>query len=135
MGTVNLIHRVKAPDAKNPDGGFAPVSPENPLPVDGAVMLRRAGAFAGGYARIPPGATVGLGALGDYLHSLLVIPGTGSLGAVTLSDGTTSFTLWPGGPLTDHRPFRIDIGAYSRNGPWTVTTGNNVSVLAVGGFN
>jgi hypothetical protein len=134
MGTVNLIHQVKLPDAKNPEGGYMPVSPANPLPVDGSVVLARAGAFAGGYARIPPGATVGLGALGDYLHSILVIPGTNP-GAVTLSDGATSFTLWPGGPLTDHRPFRIDIGAYSRNGPWTVTTSNNVSVLAVGGFN
>lgn len=77
------------------------------------------------------------GAAGDYLDGLLVIPATASCGAVTLLDNATSITVFAGGgttALTSLIPFFVPIGAVSANGPWKVTTGANVSVVAVGDF-
>ncbi len=36
--------------------------------------------------------------------------------------------------LTDVRPFTVEIGTKSVNGAWKITTGANVSVMAMGDF-
>ena len=73
------------------------------------------------------------GAAGDYLHRLIcVVTGTGSL--VQLKDGSgTAFTVLPTA-IASVNTFVIPIGMKSTLGAWQVTTGANVTVVAVGAF-
>jgi hypothetical protein len=77
------------------------------------------------------------GAKGDYLSGLLVVPASTSPGAVSIKDGSGSaITVFAGG--TDSVvclvSFPVPLGLVSQNGAWKVTTGANVSVIAVGSF-
>lgn len=76
------------------------------------------------------------GAVGDFLAGLLVIPATTAPGAVTILDNAISITVFTGGAdsVGDLKPFPIPINAISVSGAWKVTTGANVSVLAIGTF-
>lgn len=77
------------------------------------------------------------GALGDWLGGVLVIPATTSPGAVSIKDGSNSaITVFTGGStsVSNLVPFFIPIGARSQVGKWQVTTGVNVSCVAVGNF-
>lgn len=77
------------------------------------------------------------GAAGDYLLGILIVPGTTSPGAVTIADGTGSdITIFTGGAssVSNLVPFMVPIGAESTSGAWTVTTGANVTAIAVGRF-
>lgn len=76
------------------------------------------------------------GAVKDIIYGLLVIPASTSPGNVLLLDGSTSITVFAGGAnsvLTLH-PFFIPLGLTSVSGPWKVTTGASVSVIASGVF-
>ena len=76
------------------------------------------------------------GAQGDYLQRLIIVPSSLSPGVVTILDNATSINVLPGGAssLTELKPITVEIGAYSVSGAWKVTTGANVSVIAVGTF-
>lgn len=77
------------------------------------------------------------GAAGDYVAGLLVIPAVVACGAVTLLDNATPISVFVGGGTTalpSCIPFFIPLGIKSVSGPWKVTTGANVSVVAVGNF-
>ena len=76
------------------------------------------------------------GGTGDYLRRLVIVPATTSPGNVLLLDGATSITVFTGGAssVTELRPIEIDMDMVSVNGAWKVTTGSNVSVIAVGDF-
>jgi hypothetical protein len=77
------------------------------------------------------------GAKGDRLAGLLVVPATTSPGAVSIKDGSDSaITVFTGGASSvgDLTPFFIPIGARSVTGAWAVTTGANVSCIAIGTF-
>ena len=76
------------------------------------------------------------GATGDFLGELIIIPATTSPGQVLLLDGAMSITIFVGGAtsVADLKPFSIKIGAVSKTGAWKITTGTNVSVMAVGRF-
>lgn len=76
------------------------------------------------------------GGTGDYLSGLLVTPATTSPGNVLLLDNAISITVFAGGAssVSNLVPFFIPIGAYSVSGAWKVTTGANVSVIAIGNF-
>lgn len=76
------------------------------------------------------------GGAGDYLRRLVIVPATTSPGNVLLLDGATSITVFTGGAssVTELRPIEIDMDTVSVNGAWKVTTGSNVSVIAVGDF-
>lgn len=78
------------------------------------------------------------GAAGDYLVGLLIVPATTAAGAVSVTDGTGSaITVFAGGgttALTTLIPFFVPLGMRSITGAWKVTTGANVSVIAVGKF-
>lgn len=78
----------------------------------------------------------GSGATGDHLASLLIVPATTSPGNVIILDDSTSITVFTGGAdsVADLKPIKIDLGMYSVSGAWSVTTGANVSVVAVGSF-
>ncbi len=74
---------------------------------------------------------------GDTLLGLLVVPATTSPGAITIKDGDGgAITVFTGGAssVSNLVPFMIPIGAKSTAGAWKVTTGANVSVLAIGDF-
>lgn len=76
------------------------------------------------------------GATGDKLSIVTIIPATTSPGAVTLLDNATSITLFTGGATSVQglAPINIFLYAKSKNGPWKITTGAAVSVIAVGTF-
>ena len=81
------------------------------------------------------------GALGDTLFNLTIVPATTSPGAVTLYDGSgsTGIILFTGGAtsVSDLKPFQVTIQAKATtvtNPGWYVSTGANVSVVAVGNF-
>jgi len=76
------------------------------------------------------------GAVGDYVAGLLVVPATVSPGLVTLLDNATSIPVFVGGTnsILSLHPFFIPLGMKSVSGAWKVTTGANVSVIAIGNF-
>ena len=81
------------------------------------------------------------GAVGDVLNGLLIIPGTTSPGAVSIKDATggTSITVFAGGAtsVASLTPFFVPLGARTTGTAtpgWFVTTGANVTVVAVGSF-
>ena len=80
-----------------------------------------------------------LGATGgtdDLINGILVIPATTSPGAITLKDGATAITVFTGGAtsVSNLVPFFIPLGIRSVSGAWSLTTGANVSAVAVGNF-
>jgi hypothetical protein len=76
------------------------------------------------------------GASGDLLVGLLIVPATTSPGNVIILDNATSITVFAGGAssLTELKPLWVPLGAKSVSGAWKITTGANVSVIAVGAF-
>lgn len=113
------------------DGSATPVSGANPLPITpGGSLYETVAASQTAQVLGPTGAT------GDYVNFLLVIPATTSPGNVLLLDNATSITVFAGGAssVSNLIPFPIPIMAKSVSGAWKVTTGSNVSVIAVGQF-
>lgn len=77
----------------------------------------------------------GVGAVGDILERLIIVPATTGAGTVSIKDGAGSgINVFVSGTLSDLSPKVITIGARSSSGGWKVTTGANVSVIAVGRF-
>jgi hypothetical protein len=78
------------------------------------------------------------GATGDYLAGVLIIPGTTAAGAVSVKDGAGSaISVFAGGGTTALSaliPFFVPLGIKSRAGAWKITTGANVTAIAVGNF-
>lgn len=77
------------------------------------------------------------GAAGDLLTSLLIVPATTSPGAVSIRDGAgAAIVVFAGGAnsVSTLHPFAAPLGALSAAGAWSVNTGANVSVVAVGNF-
>lgn len=76
------------------------------------------------------------GAVGDYIKRVIIVPATTSPGNVLLLDNATSITLFAGGAssVADLKPVVVDLEMFSVSGAWKVTTGANVSVIAVGVF-
>lgn len=76
------------------------------------------------------------GAVGDFIERLIIIPATTSPGAVSILDGSTSISIFPGGAssVATLTPIVVNLGIQSVNGAWSVTTGANVSVIGIGRF-
>jgi hypothetical protein len=77
------------------------------------------------------------GAKGDFIAGILVIPATVAGGVVTLIDGATSIPVYVGGAttaLTTVAPFYIPLNIFSASGAWSITTGANISCIAMGSF-
>jgi hypothetical protein len=76
------------------------------------------------------------GAAGDSILGILVIPATTSPGNVLLLDNATSITVFTGGAasVSNLVPFFIPLGINSVSGAWKITTGANVSCIAMGDF-
>jgi hypothetical protein len=77
------------------------------------------------------------GATGDVLQRLIIIPASTSPGNVLILDNATSITLFAGGAnsVTELKPIVVELGMKSVSGAWKITTGANVSCIAVGVFN
>lgn len=73
------------------------------------------------------------GAAGDYLSHIVIQPVTTGAGAVTVKDGASTIYLFTSGTLADLSPKTVPFGIFS-TGALSVTTGANVTVLAVGNF-
>lgn len=76
----------------------------------------------------------GTGAVGDYLHRLVVSINTVATATLTLLDGATSISLMTGAATLVPGALSIEIGALSANGAWKITTGAGCTVIAVGIF-
>lgn len=78
------------------------------------------------------------GAIGDSIARLVIVPATTSPGIVEIYDssGGTAIVLFAGGAtsVANIAPFAVPLGMISAAGGWYVTTGANVSVVAVGNF-
>ena len=79
----------------------------------------------------------GTGAAGDKLLALLITPTTTSPGAVSIKDGSLSYTVFAGGAssVTNLVPFLVpQFNIASVSSGWKITTGANVTVRAFGDF-
>ncbi len=77
-------------------------------------------------------ATDGSG-VGSFLKGLLIVPATTGAGTVSIKDGGGSaINVFVSGTLPSTASFFVPILAQSAAGPWSVTTGANVSVVATG---
>lgn len=76
----------------------------------------------------------GTGAVGDYLHRLIISNVTVATASVTLLDGATSIVIQTGGATLVAGVASIEINAASKNGAWSITTGAGATVIAVGDF-
>lgn len=76
------------------------------------------------------------GAAGDYISHIIVVPATTSPGQVLLLDNATSITIFTGGAssVSNLIPFVVALDMVSTSGAWKITTGADVSVIAVGDF-
>lgn len=80
----------------------------------------------------------GTGAVGDYIHRLICTVTTAATGNVVIVDGTgagiLTHTVLPANAGTGINVYNIEINAASTTGPWKITTGAGVEVMAVGIF-
>jgi hypothetical protein len=74
----------------------------------------------------------GTGAVGDYLHRLVVTVNTAATGTVSVLDGSTAVMAVPAN--TPIGVYSVEVNAASASGPWKVTTGAGAEVMAVGFF-
>lgn len=89
------------------------------------------------YEYVPPGATAQVlgtaGAMSDHLARLVVNVTTPATSSVSIQDGTdAAIVLVPA--TTPVGAYSIELGLKARIGPWKVTTGAGVSLIAVGQF-
>lgn len=106
------------------------LSPTAEFNVDAGVEYETVAASVTAQVLGPTGAT------GDYLGGLLIIPTTTSPGSVTILDGATAIVVFNGGAssIGSLIPFAVPLGLVSLLGAWSITTGANVAVLAMGNF-
>lgn len=76
----------------------------------------------------------GTGAIGDYLDKIICTVSTAATSSVAVLDNSTSHTILPNNVGGGLGVYVIPMGAISRNGPWKITTGAGVEVLALGIF-
>jgi hypothetical protein len=78
----------------------------------------------------------GAGATGDRLAGIIINPATTSPGTVVIKDGSTTIYTFTGGAssVTGLSSIVVGLGIKSVSGAFKITTGANVSVVAVGDF-
>jgi hypothetical protein len=74
----------------------------------------------------------GTGAIGDYLHRVIVVVNTAATSTVTILDNATTVFTMPA--VTPVGVYSLEVNAVSASGSWRVTTGAGVTVAAVGIF-
>jgi hypothetical protein len=76
----------------------------------------------------------GTGAIGDYVHRLIISNVTAASASVTLTDGSTGIVLQTAAATIVLGVASIEVNARSSTGPWKITTGAGSTVVAVGIF-
>lgn len=76
----------------------------------------------------------GTGAVGDYLHRLIISNVTVATAGVTLLDGATSIVIQTGAAGDVAGIQSIEMNMASASGPWKITTGAGCTVIGVGIF-
>lgn len=92
------------------------------------------GGFRTDYKAIAASQTdVSFGAAQDVLERLIIVPASTTPGTVSIKDGSggSSITVFAGGTVGDISPIVVHLGVRAKNN-WLITTGANVSVIAVG---
>jgi len=74
------------------------------------------------------------GAVGDYLHRVIISNVTASTASVTILDGSTSIVIQTGAATVPLGIFSIALNMASASGAWKVTTGAGATVIGVGIF-
>ena len=74
------------------------------------------------------------GAVGDYLHRLIISNVTAATASVTILDGSTSIVIQTGAATLPLGIFSIALNMASASGAWSVTTGAGATVIGVGIF-
>lgn len=76
-----------------------------------------------------------LASAGNTIDGLWIFPATTTPGTVIVLDDTAAVWTWPAGITVDSlAPIFIPLNLNAVNGPWKITTGADVSVLAWGVF-
>ena len=75
----------------------------------------------------------GTGAIGDYVHRLIINVITVASAGVTLIDGSTSIVISTAASAV-LGPISLELNMRSATGPWKITTGAGATVVAVGIF-
>lgn len=84
---------------------------------------------------IGPQSATSATSIGDVLQRVIIVPATTGAGTVAIKDGSgTARDIFVTGTLADLKPIVVELGARSTLGAWQITTGANVSVIAVGRF-
>lgn len=108
--------------------------------IGGVTNTHLTNALSGDYETVAASQTAqtlgATGGTGDYLSGVLIVPATTSPGNVIILDNATSITIFTGGAnsVSNLVPFMVPLGMLSVSGAWKVTTGANVSAIAVGNF-
>lgn len=76
----------------------------------------------------------GAGAAGDFLDTLTLVVATATTAAVSILDGAISIAIFPNSPGGGIGTYVLRVKLRSQTGPWKVTTGAGVSVVASGSF-
>lgn len=74
----------------------------------------------------------GTGAIGDYVHRLVITVATSASGTVALIDNATSIPITAAN--TPIGVYSVEINAVSVSGAWKITTGAGATVVAIGIF-
>jgi hypothetical protein len=72
------------------------------------------------------------GAVGDYLHRLVITVGTAATGTVILTDGALVHAITRAN--TPIGVYSVEMNTFSKSTGWKVTTGAGAEVLAMGNF-
>lgn len=73
----------------------------------------------------------------QFFRRLILIPGNLNPGLCAIKDGSaTAITVFTGGAnsVNELRPIVIELGMINRTGSWQVTTGADMTAIAVGRF-
>jgi hypothetical protein len=99
-------------------------------------MTTAAATFALPYEHVAASQTAQIlgttGAVGDYLHRLVITVGTAATSTVSILDGATSHVLVAANSAIG--VYSIEMNTFSKNGAWKVTTGAGAEVIAMGNF-
>jgi hypothetical protein len=80
----------------------------------------------------------GTGAVGDYLHRIVITVSTAASGIVRVVDGSgtgvLTHTILPNSPGGGIGVYNIEMNAASKDGAWKITTGAGSEVMAMGIF-
>ena len=74
------------------------------------------------------------GAVGDYLHRLIISNVTAATASVTILDGSTSIVIQTGAAGIPLGVYSVELNIASASGAWKVTTGAGSTVIGVGIF-